>query len=530
METYEEVDNETRHCLSLDASHLERLEYLTVWHFQFAREYSRSFKLLLEFCDATGFAPNQSHMHVRLIHDFLRRKTILERKLFDRELIALSEMPIYSAPGVVLKKKSSNKSADKYLRELLEEEKRGAEAEALLRDHFANSLTRLGDDRTIEVIKLRLGFELAKPLTLEEVGQRTGVTRERVRQIEKKNLERMERYALWDDIFRDKCTRLFGLYGPLLLVHELAEIDPWFRGFNLPKGGWQVFLKYFAGGLKVISGNKQLALTSIEDEQAVKDDIQFIEEGRRSGLSEDYLRSSLRESVAYLGGGGEYYAGTLLKTANHPIVVVEQLVRHVLEQSEGSLGVEDVLAYAYRNGRELKNDASRAINNALTRYAVPISRSPTKYVTRGSLGLQEVDLRQYCDSFYTYWLGDFSLARVFHGDEVLDWFSVHFGNSGTFKHQGVSSWAAVAPLHFDPEVRFAGNKLRVWLTEAWCGTQPTNIEDVIEELLRIRGEPMTTKEISEQMYKERGVGKIFQIHPTETVHQTTDSRWIYVGK
>ena len=49
--------------------------------------------------------------------------------------------------------------------------------------------------REAEVLKLRFGFDTNQPLTLEEVGQRYGVTRERVRQIETKAMRKMRHPA-----------------------------------------------------------------------------------------------------------------------------------------------------------------------------------------------------------------------------------------------------------------------------------------------------------------------------------------------
>ena len=45
--------------------------------------------------------------------------------------------------------------------------------------------------REIEVLRMRYGFDTETPMTLEEIGQQLGITRERVRQIEQKAIRRM---------------------------------------------------------------------------------------------------------------------------------------------------------------------------------------------------------------------------------------------------------------------------------------------------------------------------------------------------
>jgi RNA polymerase primary sigma factor len=58
-------------------------------------------------------------------------------------------------------------------------------------------LTRVLDTlphRERKVLELRFGLKGEHPLTLEEVGERFGVTRERIRQVEAKTLSRLKNY------------------------------------------------------------------------------------------------------------------------------------------------------------------------------------------------------------------------------------------------------------------------------------------------------------------------------------------------
>ncbi|MHB9145729.1 MAG: sigma-70 family RNA polymerase sigma factor [Symbiobacteriia bacterium] len=61
---------------------------------------------------------------------------------------------------------------------------------ALLHDTIEEMLATL-TEREATVIRLRFGLEDGVELTLEQVGQIMGVTRERIRQIEKKALKRL---------------------------------------------------------------------------------------------------------------------------------------------------------------------------------------------------------------------------------------------------------------------------------------------------------------------------------------------------
>src|SRR3989337_2551383 len=66
-----------------------------------------------------------------------------------------------------------------------------AASKQLLKDHLDEVLATLSD-REAKVLKLRFGLEGHKQMTLEEVGKVFGVTRERIRQIEAKDLRKLK--------------------------------------------------------------------------------------------------------------------------------------------------------------------------------------------------------------------------------------------------------------------------------------------------------------------------------------------------
>ena len=63
----------------------------------------------------------------------------------------------------------------------------------LRREELEIVLRSLGE-RERKVLELRFGLRGEEPRTLEEVGQRFGVTRERIRQIEAKTLSKLKSY------------------------------------------------------------------------------------------------------------------------------------------------------------------------------------------------------------------------------------------------------------------------------------------------------------------------------------------------
>jgi RNA polymerase primary sigma factor len=60
------------------------------------------------------------------------------------------------------------------------------------------------DERDARVLRLRFGLEGKEPLTLKEIGQEVGLTRERVRQIEVEALKKLQQ-----QLNDDRPTRFF---------------------------------------------------------------------------------------------------------------------------------------------------------------------------------------------------------------------------------------------------------------------------------------------------------------------------------
>ncbi len=69
----------------------------------------------------------------------------------------------------------------------------------LLRQHLEAVLSTLGE-RERKVVQLRYGLDDGRPRTLEEIGRIFGVTRERIRQIESKTLNKLRDHAYADQL------------------------------------------------------------------------------------------------------------------------------------------------------------------------------------------------------------------------------------------------------------------------------------------------------------------------------------------
>lgn len=84
-------------------------------------------------------------------------------------------------------------------------------------------------DRERDILSRRMGLD-RPPETLNEIGDTYGITRERIRQIEAKVVDRLVRVETWDDLLAAKLHILLAdREFPLPLIGAEA-LDPWFAG------------------------------------------------------------------------------------------------------------------------------------------------------------------------------------------------------------------------------------------------------------------------------------------------------------
>ena len=92
--------------------------------------------------------------------------------------------------------------SDTALGEFIEDESDGPEKQVIdsaLRDEVRALLLRLSDKER-DIIELRYGLSGSKPMSLKEIGEKYSLTKERIRQIEKRALEKLRTYSDEKDV------------------------------------------------------------------------------------------------------------------------------------------------------------------------------------------------------------------------------------------------------------------------------------------------------------------------------------------
>jgi len=117
--------------------------------------------------------------------EIAKEMNISEEKV--REILKIAQEPVSLETPI-------GEEEDSHLGDFIEDQEARAPAEeasfTMLREQLDEVLTTL-TDREQKVLRLRFGLDDGRARTLEEVGQRFGVTRERIRQIEAKTLRKL---------------------------------------------------------------------------------------------------------------------------------------------------------------------------------------------------------------------------------------------------------------------------------------------------------------------------------------------------
>ena len=96
------------------------------------------------------------------------------------------------------------------------------------KEAFASSLSELNDG-TARVVRLRIGIGQER-MTLEEIGDEIGVTRERIRQLESKAIKLIMRDSTWENVLAPKLAEILDDREDSLPAASLGFFDPFFAG------------------------------------------------------------------------------------------------------------------------------------------------------------------------------------------------------------------------------------------------------------------------------------------------------------
>ena len=515
--------------LDLDASPIEQLRSLTTWHVDFARGNPKTFFELTNLLSSLGVKYEARQVNSRMFK-FAQESLSKSQKLrLLNQLQTLAFLPQFTPYGETVSTQPEIKKTPEPLRdawgELDQIQKQSLLEHGDLKTLLEHSIEQIKSPRNQIILKMRLGLPPYEVHTLQETGDVAGITRERVRQLVKKELQRLERTCLWDDVFREEVQRLFEKWGPLLPANHLSDLSGWFEGFKLSPKSWEVFTEFFASDTAVLRASDGAWLTPRVHLENIERVIKEYTDLRAEGASKVQIQNSLInleylniQSVAFF----EDQISTIAPTTR---ITDTTLVKSFLNETDNTFGLDDFFHFCMRRDHIIDADKSSYIINRFADFAAPISRTPTKYISRGGLNNYCPDPEMYIEKLLEHWHSHFDDDRIFHGDEIRDWAITE----GLDFCGDWGSWWAVAPLKLDDERRFTINKLVVGMRATWEGQDIPTRKELIEELLRRQARPMKAREIVTALKPKIGFGDIFQIYDEGRIRALGNGFFDYRG-
>jgi hypothetical protein len=393
------------------------------------------------------------------------------------------------------------------------------------------SLLKL-EDRKRDILEKRMGWQSAS-LTLAEIGEEYGITRERIRQIEAKTIAKLSAEEIWDDLLIRKVEILLKDRDTPLPLNGIEIVDEWFAGVSSRSSVLQFWLSATPGTpFHLIEIDELLYLSRLDQdswESALRSAKSLLKSGVQMGWNDKTcrqntdsllvdggreLRSILWDKASALCHFVETQEGRLLQSYGRG---AEQVVLAVLQGSEVPLHYSDIAKMASeRAGHEIE---VRRAHTAAANAAVLLGRGI--YGVRRHIPLtdgQFATLGDLAEEMVLSGPGD----RQWHAIEILGVVADELGEEFT----GVDQYIISASLEERQTVESLGRM--VWKPvegENVDSGSRIDIRQALVLLLEEAGMPLRTNDLRDRLNNYRGTSGALQIMPYEPMIRVSRGLW-----
>jgi len=455
-------------------------------------------------------------------------------EILDSSVKKLSyTLPVYSGDSNTA---ITNINEEKIGKEVTEASNFEHASQTPLKEHFENSLSLLkANERTI--LEGRTGYN-GTVKTLEEMGAVIGVTRERVRQIQKKNVEKIITTEFWDDCIAIKIGELLLSREQPLYLEMLEVEDAWFSGFI---GNYQ----HLAAIIGLFSENQIKILTidgSVIISRISQEDWDGLISSFRKSLKnkakeqcwnkndiELTFKASLEEkgSIELLPIIWGIFGDTLQFSLESNILIAygktaESAVFTVLQEAEKPLHFTEVAVRATQIlGRELE---VRTAHNA-------ISNQGGKLFARGVYGLPHFNplsdtICAHIKVVIEKTMYEGPLAKQWHVTELLNSLKEKF----PALPNELDMYILNIILENSEQINYLNKNIWARTDSGQLPTDRVDMADAFTKILEDAGKPLKGKEIKAKLEAIRGVHESLQIQSTERMLQVGPDTWGLVDR
>jgi len=382
----------------------------------------------------------------------------------------------------------------------------------------------------------RMGISV-DPMTLEELGGRMGVTRERIRQIEAKGMLLIGNDSVWKDVLETKLSYLLDERNDPLPLSGLAILDPWFEGIEKMPYPFRYLLEHkniLGQSFSLLQVNGQSFVSRLSQEEwdlAVKQAKHLLECGVANGWRQTEARQQVEDLLSDRGHELRPELWATVKRFAHfsssspdsePVLVsygrnVEALIEAVLSASEHPLHYSEI-AHRISEGYG-KSFEVRRVHNAATTSTFLYGRGIFGLLKHCPLSTDELQLvREETQEI----IAQGSRGRQWTCAELVDVLS----KQGLDFDGRLNRFILNIALRDSPELTYLARFVWAQSTDAPLGVaHRINMRQAVTSLLLQAGRPMTISEIKEALQRDRGLSDFFQLHPSGSLIRVSPSQW-----
>ena len=379
------------------------------------------------------------------------------------------------------------------------------------------ALTLNSDDRVIWVN--RIGLQCPS-MTLQQVADLVGLTRERVRQILVKIYKKIGKHRFWIDLNQRLNAHLEGRSSPICL-DDISVNDPWFQGVEeLASALSDVSERLEILSFHTVTIQNKVVISTIDQSEwlkAIEDAKSLLKIIASRGLDEVNVKSQIADIFT---GRGKEMIGPLIEEVSQFMVWVTKpdcqkilcgyctslntLILGILEGSDKPLHVEEILVLVQQQ-KGYEDTNFRYTHNAASDVGILFNRGTFGLLKHCPLTADQMQsVRAEVEDM------------VFGGATTKQWHCSEFYDELVlrgFSFEGKLT-KYVINLALKESTYLVYLKRMVWgLRGQWTESAESRLDvtDAIVSLLEETGRPMNTVEIRQKLESVRGLNVHFQI-------------------
>jgi len=408
-------------------------------------------------------------------------------------------------------------------------------ADITLFDHLTKTLSSLPETPK-KIIIARLGADGNNPLTLQQLGDVYGITRERIRQIEKKYLLKIIERESWDNVLIDKIEALLRKRTTPLYLDMLCIEDEWFAGFSQKLNYLEeIILRFSEQKMSIITFNNRKIISKINQDNfdnALQNIRHLLEENIQSGWSKSHIINLVETKT--LGYGAPELSQIIfdsfidnlhfIKTLDDEILIgvgrsTESMIMAVLENMNTPAHYSEI-------HHRLLETTDKTIDVRRV-HAILTANPLAKLYDRGTYGLKKHLMIAPEDASKILSLTEELInngppQKQWHLDAVLQ--SLLENNYDMPDELNTYNLGVI--LEESNLLTSLGKQ--VWVSkyqEGLSANDRIQTIDIFITILEQEGKPLTVQELIDKASTYRGIKPSMQIHPNEILIKISANMW-----